>query len=329
MEALLIPAGAVLLAMGWIWLVAVTMRRSVTRMALALFFGPLTLLMRGMGYPLLPRLLMLAGVAGLISGTFWLQHQHPERADQLVAGDWLMEPAAGGVLRGTIMGQPFNPNSISWRGDDLVLEENLDGRTRRALTIRFGNAPELLLQPSVERLPDDDGAWPELILRWHTGALAEPGLRRVTGDYSLSLDLTRVGEEQVEGRIHLHLPTSHSTWLTGAFQLAPAPEWMHEREQTERLVLQASPASMPDNPKPAPPAPAWRELSLLAVLDEPELFSGAPVRLTTWTGRIHQGVFKRLSPEQRVVLSLPRGPNQVELHFHPLDIRLLEESARR
>ena len=223
MEALLIPAGAILLAMGWIWLVAVTMRRSVARMVLALCFGPLTLLMRGMGYPLLPRLLMLAGVAGLVSGTFWLQQQHPDRAEQLIAGDWLMEPAARGALRGTIMGQPFNPNNIAWRGDDLILEENLDGRTRRALTIRFGNASELLLQPSVERLPDDDGAWPELILRWHTGALAEPGLRRVTGDYSLSLDFTRVGEAQVEGRIHLHLPSTHSTWLTGAGASLNAP----------------------------------------------------------------------------------------------------------
>lgn len=329
MEALLIPAGAILLAMGWIWLVAVTMRRSVARMVLALCFGPLTVLMRGMGYPLLPRLLMLAGVAGLVGGTFWLQQQHPDRAEQLIAGDWLMEPAARGALRGTIMGQPFNPNNIAWRGDDLILEENLDGRTRRALTIRFGNASELLLQPSVERLPDDDGAWPELILRWHTGALAEPGLRRVTGDYSLSLDFTRVGEAQVEGRIHLHLPSTHSTWLTGAFKLAPAPDWMHQREHTERLVLQASPASVPESPTPAPAAPTWRELSLLAVLDEPELFAGAPVRLTTWAGRVHQGVFKQLSPEQRIVLSLPQGPNQVELHFHPLDIRLLEESARR
>ena len=329
MEALLIPAGAVLLAAGWIWLVAVTMRRSVTRMVLALLFGPLTLLMRGMGYPMPPRLLMLTGVLALVSGSFWLQHQHPDRADQLIAGDWLVEPAAGGALRGTIMGQPFNPDSITWRGDDLLLEESPDGRTRRSLTIRFGNARELLLQPSVERLPDDDGAWPELILRWHTGALAEPGLRRVTGDYSLSLDLTRVGDDQVEGRIHLHLPTSYSTWLTGAFRLTTAPDWMSEREQTERLVLQAVPSVAPENPRPMPASPAWRELSLLALLDEPDLFSGAQIRLTTWTGRVHQGVFRQLSPEQRIVLSLPRGANQVELHFHPLDIRLIEEAVRR
>lgn len=329
MEALLIPAGAILLAMGWIWLVAVTMRRSVTRMALALLFGPLTLLMRGLGYPMLPRLLMLAGVLGLVSGSFWLQQRHPERADQLLAGDWLAEPAAGGTLRGTIMGQPFNPNSIIWRGDDLVLEESLDGRVRRALTIRFGNARELLLQPSVERLPEDDGAWPELMLRWHTGALAEPGLRRVTGDYSLSLDLTRVDDGQVDGRIHLHLPATHSTWLTGAFRLAAAPDWMSEREQSERLVLQPGPTAEAENARPAPAPPVWRELSLLALLDEPELFSGTPVRLTTWAGRVHQGEFKQLSAEQRIVLSMPRGPNQVELHFHPLDIRLLEEAARR
>ena len=78
-----------------------------------------------------------------------------------------------------------------------------------------------------------------------------------------------------------------------------------------------------------PASPAWRELSLLALLDEPELFSGAQIRLTTWTGRVHQGVFRQLSPEQRIVLSLPRGANQVELHFHPLDIRLIEETVGR
>lgn len=331
MEALLILGGAAALIAGWLWLVVSSMRRSVGRMVLALLFGPFTLILRGLGYPVLPRLLMFIGLIGIIGGSAWLHHRHPERMDQLLSGGFSVEPSGQENLRGTIMGQPFNPNNIVWRGDDLVLEESTEERIRRSLTIRFGNARELLSAPSVERLPDDQGAWPELILRWHTGAMSEPGLRRVAGDYSMSLDFVRVAGEQVEGRIHLHLPSIHSTWLTGQLHLASAPEWMREREQTERLVLQASQseAAIDSEDQSADhEPPPWRELSLLAVMDEPELFTGSAVRITTWSGRLHTGTLKQPSPEKRLVLSIPKGPNQVELHFHPLDVRLIEEGVR-
>lgn len=330
MEGLLILSGVVLLLAGWVWLVASCMRRSVGRMLLALLFGPLTLILRGLGYPLWPRLLMFVGLVGIIGGTAWLHYQHPERLQEIFVEGLAIEQAGEGDLRGTIMGQPFAPNNIVWRGDDLVLEESMDDRVRRSLTIRFGNARELLLAPSVERLPQDEGAWPELILRWHTGAMSEPGLRQVTSDYSLSLDFARVDGEQVEGRIHLHLPSIHSTWLTGQMQLASMPEWMREREQTERLVLQAVPSQTSADDEQVPvELPAWRELSLLAVMDEPELFTGTRVRLTTWAGRTHTGNLRPMSPEKRLVLSIPQGPNQIELHFHPLDVRMIEESTER
>lgn len=330
MEGLLILSGALLLLAGWVWLVVSSMRRSVGRMLLALLFGPLTLILRGMGYPLGPRLLMFFGLVGLIGGSAWLHHQHPERLEQVLNGGLSAEQASEGDLRGTIMGQPFTPSNIVWRGDDLVLEESIDDRVRRSLTIRFADARELLLAPSVERLPQDEGAWPELILRWHTGAMSEPGLRQVTGDYSMSLEFVRAAGGQVEGRIHLHLPSIHSTWLTGQMQLASMPEWMREREQTERLVLQtnSNQTSTADDQAPAD-QPAWRELSLLAVMDEPELFTDTRVRLTTWGGRTHMGSLKPLSPEKRLVLSIPQGPNQIELHFHPLDVRMIEEGTGR
>ena len=330
MEGLLILSGALLLLAGWVWLVVSSMRRSVGRMLLALLFGPLTLILRGMGYPLWPRLLMFFGLVGLIGGSAWLHHQHPERLEQVLNGGLSAEQISEGDLRGTIMGQPFTPNNIVWRGDDLVLEESIDDRIRRSLTIRFADARELLLAPSVERLPRDEGAWPELILRWHTGAMSEPGLRQVTGDYSMSLEFVRAAGEQVEGRIHLHLPSIHSTWLTGQMQLASMPEWMREREQTERLVLQTN-SNQPSTADDQAPAdqPVWRELSLLAVMDEPELFTDTRVRLTTWGGRTHMGSLKPLSPEKRLVLSIPQGPNQIELHFHPLDVRMIEEGTGR
>lgn len=327
MEALIILAGAWALIAGWLWLVVASMRRSVGKMLLALFAAPLTLLLRGMGYPLWPRLLMLAGILGIVAGGAWLQHRHPDRMHELLAGRWLDQPGTVEDLRGTIMGQPFRPTRILWRGDDLVFEEGSDGRVRRALTIRFGNARELLLQSSVDRLPSDQGLWPELVLQWHTGALSEPGLRRITDNYSLSLDFRGVEQGQAAGRIHLHLPTIHSSWLTGEIPPVMLPRWMRERSGSEALVLQAG-SAQPDTPNEQPaarPSPVWRELSLLAILDEPELFSGSAVRLTTWSGRIHEGMLKRLSEEKRLVLALPRGADQVELHFHPLDIRLIEE----
>lgn len=330
MDALLILSGALVLLVGWVWLVVNSMRRSVGKMLLALFFGPLTFLLRGLGYPIWPRLLMTVGLAGIIGGSVLLHNEHPGRLEQLVAGGLSAEAAPRAGLRGTIMGQPFNPTDIDWRGDDLVFEESIDGRIRRSLTIRFGNASELLMQPVVERLPDDQGAWPELILHWHTGAMSEPGLRRVTDEYSLSLDFARTAEGETEGRIHLHLPSIHSTWLTGQIHLSATPDWLLKREQSERLVLQASQQeAAPTNADTRPQSPAWRELSLLAVMDEPDLFTGTTVRLTTWTGRTHTGTLKPPSPENRLILSIPRGPNQVELHFHSLDVRLIEESTRR
>ncbi|PRB82049.1 hypothetical protein [Pseudomonas sp. MYb185] len=330
MEALLLLGGAVLLTLGWLWLVIAAVRLSVGRMLLALLFAPLTLVLRGLGYPLWPRLLLLFGLCAAIAGAALLQVNHPERMQALLSGRWAVEPEAASDLRGTIMGQPFVPNRIFWRGEDLVFEEGPADRVRRSLTIRFANARELLLAPVIERLPEDQGAWPELILRWHTGALSEPGLRRVSGDYSLSLDFAQPVAGRVEGRIHLHLPTIHSTWLTGQVVLSSTPEWLLERERARRVVLYSR-TSEPAvaAPAEAPPVPPqWRELSLLALMDEPQLFSGAAVRLTTWSGRTHLGSFKELSAEQRLILSQERGPHQVELHFHPLDIRRIEERAR-
>lgn len=330
MEALLILSGVVALILGWLWLVVSSMRRSVSRMLLVLFFGPLTLLLPGMGYPLWPRILMSIGLLGIISGGSWLHYQHPERTQQLLAGRWLTESANKADIRGAILGKPFHPNRIAWHGDDLVFEESDGGRILRSLTIRFGNAKELLMAPTVERLPYDRGAWPELILRWHAGAMSEPGLRRITEDYSLNMDFHRADSGQVEGRIHLYLASTHNTWLSGLIHLASTPEWMLERERTERLAIQTNQHKIAQNADtpPQPEPPAWRELSLLALLDEPDMFIGSVIRLTTWNGRQHTGILKQLSAEKRLVLSIPQGANQLELHFHPLDVRLLEESTK-
>lgn len=328
MEALMILAGGLLLVVGWLWLVIAAIRLSVGRMLLALFLAPLTLVLRGRGYPTWPRVLLLLGIVSLVIGVLELQRQQPERLALLLSGGWSVDAPTASDLQGTIMGQPFVPERILWRGEDLVFEEGPPERLRRSLTIRFADAGSLLQEPVIQRLPGDEGAWPELVLQWYSGALAAPGLRKVLDDYSLSLDFAEPVQGQVEGRIHLHLPTIYSTWLTGRVELASAPPWLLERVQAEQLAQQQAAAHTAATDvreeRQQPQEQEWQELSLLALIDEPALFSGSAVRLTTWSGRVHLGTFRELSAEQRLILAQARGANQVELHFHPLDIRMIE-----
>lgn len=324
MEALMILAGGLLLVLGWIWLVVAATRLSVSRMLVALFLAPLTLFWRGGGYPTVPRLLVLLGLLGITLGALQLHRHQPERLELLLSGQWGNSAPSTSELQGTIMGQAFTPERVFWRGEDLVFEEGPAERPRRALTIRFARAGALLQDPVIERLPGDEGAWPELILQWYSGALSAPGLRKVVGDYSLSLHFSEPQEGRVAGRIHLHLPTLHSTWLTGRLELSSIPPWLIERSQATQGDREAADAVTAAPVDDQAPRPEWQELSLLALLDEPDLFSDIPLRLTTWSGRVHMGRFRQLSGEQRLVLALARGADQVELHFHPLDVRMIE-----
>lgn len=329
MEALLIIAGAVLLLGSWLWLLLRTLRLGVGRFLLALFAAPLTLLARRMGYPLWPRLFLLMGMVSLLTGTALLYQQHPERWDLLLSGRWAAPAPVDGKLQGTITGQAFAPERAYWRGHDLVFEEGPAQRVRRSLVIRFGSAPELLGATNFERLPGDTGAWPELLLQWYSGALNTPGLRRLGNGYSMSLDFFEPVDELVQGHIYLQLPATYGTWLAGDFELASAPDWLLQPGAT--LQPPASAVSVTEVSQPARDSvvTGWQEVSLLALLDEPELFAGSDMRLTTSTGRRHQGVFKQLSEGKRLVLALPQGPDQVELHFQPVDILLLEARSLR
>lgn len=325
MEALMILAGGLLLVLGWIWLVVAATRLSVSRMLLALFLAPLTLFWRRGGYPRVPRLLVLLGLLGITLGALQLHRHQPERLDLLLSGQWGATAPAASELQGTIMGQVFTPERAFWQDEDLVFEEGPAERPRRVLTIRFARARTLLQDPVIERLPGDEGAWPELILQWYSGALTAPGLRKVVDDYSLSLHFAEPEEGRVEGRIHLHLPTLHSTWLTGRVELSSVPPWLaNQAEHEDRARRATDAATAPPGAASQTPPPEWQELSLLALLDEPELFRAIPLRLTTWSGRVHIGTFRQVSPEQRLVLALARGADQVELHFHPLDVRMIE-----
>lgn len=321
MEALLLITGAAFILLSWLWLVLRSLRLGLGKFLLALLFAPLTPLLRGMGYPLWPRLLLVLGMLSLLAGMGLLYQKSPEQLDSLLSGRWAESHVASGNAQGTITGQVFTPERVYWRGHDLVFEEGEAQHVRRSLVIRFANAAELLKASSIERLPSDDGAWPELLLQWYSGALNTPGLRRLGSGYSMSLNFSEPVNGQVQGYIYLQLPANYGTWLTGSFELSSVPDWLQQPDALEEQIVLPEVQTQSTT---QPAVSAWQELSLLAVLDEPELFEGDSLRLTTSNGRQHQGVFKQLSADKRLVLVIPYGPHQVELHFQPEDLLLLE-----
>lgn len=326
MDALLIVGGITMVLIGWIWLVADARSLPIERMLLAVFLPFITLFARGRGYALLPRLLLLLGLGLVAAGAFLLYHQQPQRFELLLSGQWAAPANRSGTVEGTLVNQPFYPDRVLWRGSELVFEEGEDGRVRRSLAIRFANAPEMLQNTSMERLPGDEGSWPLLVMQWYSGALSAPGLRRVADDYTLSLDFAPQTDGRVRVRIHLHLPTVHGTRLTGEAWLDSAPEWLSALDAARRAAP-TRPAATPRVEPPAPPpAPVseWQTVSLLALLDEPQLALNKQVRLTTWTNRVYEGRVTSITPERRIVIAQPRGANQVDFHFHPLDVRSLE-----
>ncbi|WOD09722.1 hypothetical protein RPW65_11615 [Pseudomonas sp. NyZ704] len=332
MDALLIVSGIVAVLIGWIWLALQARNLSLGLLLLAIFLPLATLFLRRRGYALMPRLLMFVGLLLIFAGGAWLYRDQPERFDSLLAGDWLARPSAH-QLEGELMGQRFVPDRAYWKAQELILEEGEDQRVRRSLSIRFANTPDLLRQRRIERLPGDEGAGPELVLQWYTGALEAPGLRRVVDDYTLSLDFAPQADGRTRVNIHLHLPSPEATRVTGEVWLEETPGWLKALQPLDAKPAPVSPVSRPavQRPVQVPVAPQlgdWQTISLLALLDEPELFIDQNIRLTTVTARVYEGRLKAVSGDQRVVIAQPRGPNQVDYHFHPLDIRSLEVRYR-
>ncbi len=330
MPALLILSGLFLIVLGWLWVAGAARRLPVARFVLALLAAPITLFLRGRGYARLPRVLIVAGSILTLGGGALLQQEQPERFRQLLAGDWLAPAAADIEIEGMLMGQPFKPDRVLWRGNDLVFEEGPPQRLRRSLVIRFGQAPALLELPTIERLPGDPGPWPELLLQWHIGALSQPGLLRVTDDYTLSLDFVPRADQSAQVRLHLHLPTRPATLLSGEAVLANIPEWLAGLKKSEPVpATSAPPALRVEGAEVAREVVSpWQDVSVLAVLGEPQLFSGQQVRLTTQAGRLYEGLLTGISEDRRIVLAQRSGANQMDFHFQPIDVAGLQVRYR-
>jgi len=316
MEALFILGGAVVFLIGWVCLAVSSRKLAVGLLVIALVVPLLTLLMRRKGFSKGARLLLGLGVLTSLCGVGMLYRSQPEQFDRLVSGHWVQAPAES-ALNGTLMEQPFAPNDVRWQGKHLIFAEKVGERTRRSLVVKFDRAEGLLQGTAIDLLPGDAGPWPEMVLQWYTGALEQPGLRRLEGAYSMSLALAAEGASSTRMIVHLRLPAEFATRLSGSVVLEGRPEWLG------KSAIVAPPA--PQEPAPAPePKPEWQNISVLALLDEPRLFVGQSVRLTTTAGKNFDGLLKDVTAEKRVVLSLPRGANQVDFQFHPVDIERLE-----
>ncbi len=322
MDALLIVFGILLLVCGWLCLAVTAWRQSLGHFFAALFAAPVLLLVRGRGFAIWPRVLLLAGIVLLASGLWWLQEQQPERFDVLIGGHWqASETSADAALHGHLMGQVFRPTQVFWAGQDLVLEERDAHRLRRSLRLRFSSF-EQLPEAGLQWLPGDDGPWPEVVMQWHDGALSAPGWRQVNDPFTLII--TPQGRNHERLSLDLRLPASYQTSVRGSVTLEQSPEWLKptsDRTLTESVTpVTDTVVSEPANSTTRD----WQLLSVMALVEQPAAYLGQEVRLVTWTGRTHQGRLQRISDSQRLVLLQNHGANQVELHFNPLDVRSIE-----
>lgn len=333
MEALLILTSILLIVVAWVWLVISSLRLPIHHIVIAVALPFVTLFLRDRGYPRAPRALLVLGLVCGVIGSGLLYHHQPERFDALISGEWATEGLAQDTLDGTVMGQPFNPDRALWRGDELLFEEGPPNRIRRSIGIRFDTARQLMTEATIERIPGDEEDWPELVLQWHGGALEPPGLRKVTTDYSLSLTFTEGEEGQVNASIHMHLLPVHDTWLRGDMPVANSPAWLTDllAGRGRKTVAAKVVTPVKESTAAAPPAstPRWDEISLLALLDEPRHYLGSRLKITMLSGKTHEGVFKGVTEEQRIILSLPRGANQVDLQFAPADLERVESFSLR
>ncbi|TVP92275.1 MAG: hypothetical protein EA348_02285 [Pseudomonadaceae bacterium] len=322
MDALLIVFGMLLLVCGWLCLAVTAWRQSLGHFFAALLAAPLLLLVRGRGFALWPRVLLLAGIMLLVGGLWWLQEQQPERFDALISGHWhTADDGSDTALHGHLMGQAFRPTQVFWAGQDLVLEERDAHRLRRSLRLRFSTL-EQLPEAGLQWLPGDDGPWPEIVMQWHDGALSAPGWRQVSDPFTLII--TPEGRNHQRLNLDLRLPATYQTSVRGSVTLEQSPEWL----QATSAPSVAAPESLDVAPlepaAPAAPANDWQLLSVMALVERPADYLGQEVRLDTWSGRTHQGRLQRISDSQRLVLLQYHGANQVELHFNPLEVRSIE-----
>lgn len=222
MDALLIFGGLLLILFGLIWLIARAFSTSLL-WGCASLLPPLPLLfvVRHWRRARSAVALMGMGCIPLVVGLTMLAGHDPERLSAILEMRWLEhEPKATGGLQinltGEYNGAPFEPGVGELIDGTLILREG-DAFGYRELRMRIPahDAGDLRL----DVLPQDSGPLPEIELAWQSPDQDVPEGRRVTGGYTLHLDLQAVPPNLLRGDFHLVLPAAYRTSLSGRVEL--------------------------------------------------------------------------------------------------------------
>lgn len=222
MSALLILGGLLIFLSALIWLV---MRAFDT----SLLWGwgsllpPITLLFifRQWRKARTPVFVAGLGLGTLIVGLAQMTATNPERISEIFSLRWMQpETVASDLdirLTGKLNGQTFNPQSAELIDGVLTLREGKDFYARRELSIRLPEQPVGALKLDV--LPQDKNVIPVIEMSWLLPEQDLPEARRITGGYSLRLNLQPVAPNRMSGDFHLVLPARFKTSLSGDLEL--------------------------------------------------------------------------------------------------------------
>lgn len=223
MDALLILGGLLLILAGLVWLV-------IRAFATGPLWGwtsllpPLTLLYVIRHWRRARQALALCalGFIPLVVGLVLLASHDAQRLQAILSLQWL-EPEARAPaelaidLRGELNGQPFEPLQGELIDGVLRLSEGQDFFARKELLIRlpWPAADNMRL----DRLPGDEGPWPEVEISWLEPEQELPEARRLARGYTLHLDLRPLPPNKLVGDFHLVLPAKFKTTLSGTLEL--------------------------------------------------------------------------------------------------------------
>ncbi|MCW3147917.1 MFS transporter [Stutzerimonas stutzeri] len=221
MDALLILGGLLLTLAGLVWLVSLAFGTS-------LFWGigsllpPVTLAYVVRHWNVARKALLLVGLGfiPMIVGLSLLAARDAERLAAIFSMQWLpqkAQPELATQLRGQLNGRAFTPQYGEYIDGVLTLRAGKDFFARQEVSIRL---PEQLEGPlALDVLPDDTGNLPEIRLSWLEPGTERPEARRLTGGYTLHLDLQPEAPNTLRGDFHLVLPPHFATSLSGKVEL--------------------------------------------------------------------------------------------------------------
>lgn len=221
MDALLILSALLLTFLGLTWL-------AIRGFSTSLLWGWVALLP---GFNLLfvfahwrraaqPVGLCALALIPLLTGLVLIAHQDPQRLQAIIELQWLHQAPAelsGMKLKGQLNGELFSPQQGEFLDGVLSLRDGEQTYLQRELLIRGLPLGKQALAMDV--LPTDQGPLPEVEISWLAADQGFPQTRRLAAGYSLHLDLQPVADGRLLGDLHLIMPTSFKTSLSGQVEV--------------------------------------------------------------------------------------------------------------